>query len=333
MKKFITTLLAVVMVISMALPAFAENTSLIINDNGDRDYVGYKLLNLTTSLKTDSHHDAHDGEHTSDCYNYAYTVNEKYRTILQTEVFNNGGNYLWEGITKPADATGVTDDQILKYLANQISDNGDVYSTMRVVADRLYIAITTAALAADAENLTGEGDAIEQGYWIFADVTDLDGEGEANSLVMVDTKGQDELVITSKTALPTVEKKVKDIDDSEDDNILDNAWHDTADHDIGDIIEKNNFSCELNLVDIKSAREGVYIDNGVKLALLQYILLFFRAEILVAGHRVLVLHKGEVVRQSLNNGNDRVAVCCAGSADSCLRKLSFEGENGDHVFH
>ena len=66
MKKFLTTLLAVVMVISMAVPAFAENTSLTINDNGDRDYVGYKILNLTTSLKSDSHHDAHTGYHTDD---------------------------------------------------------------------------------------------------------------------------------------------------------------------------------------------------------------------------------------------------------------------------
>ena len=192
-------------------------------------------VQVATSLKTGEHHTDHDGDHTSDCYNYAYTVNEKYRAIFQAEVFANGGNYLWEGGTKPATADGITDDQILKYLSNQTSDNGDTYHTMRQVADRLYRAIIEANTTPDKENMTGTNDNIEQGYWMIADVTNLDGN-EANSLVMVDTKGQDALTITPKTALPTVEKKVKDIDDSEDDNILDNAWHDTADHDIGDAV-------------------------------------------------------------------------------------------------
>lgn len=236
MKKLVAILLALAMILSLSITAFAEeNTNLTIVDGGERTYEGYKLLNLTTSLKGDNHHTPHDGEHTDDCYNYAYTVNATYRAILQKETYDNGGNYLWETGTKPASAAEVTDEQILKYLSNQTSDNGDVYMTMRQVADRLYRAILAAGITADAQNLTGNGDAIEQGYWMFADVTNLTGN-EANSLVMVDTKGQSELTITSKTALPTVEKKVKDIEDSDDDSILDNAWHDSADHDIGDTV-------------------------------------------------------------------------------------------------
>ena len=236
MKKLASVLLAIAMMLTMNICVFAdEGTTLTINDSGDRTYAGYKLLNLTTSLKLNEHHTAHDGDHTDDCYNFAYTVNATYRAILQNEVFANGGNYLWEGGNKPADATSITDDQILKYLSNQTSDNGDVYQTMRQVADRLYRAIKTANITADKTNLTGNADVIEQGYWLFADVTALEG-AEANSLVMVDTKGQEDLVISSKTSLPTVEKKVKDIEDSEDDSILDNAWHDTADHDIGDTV-------------------------------------------------------------------------------------------------
>ena len=73
---------------------------------------------------------------------------------------------------------------------------------------------------------------ISQGYWMFADVTDLDGEYDANSLVMVDTKGESDITVNPKVAIPTIEKKVKDIEDSEDGNISDNPWHDSADHDI-----------------------------------------------------------------------------------------------------
>ncbi len=236
MKKFVSIFMALAMVLAMALPAFAaENTTLTINNADGRTYAGYQLLELTTSLKADGHHVAHDGDHVSDCYNYAYTVNPKYRAIFQEEVFANGGNYLWEETAKPDAATGITDAQIMKYLSNQTSDNGDTFHTMRQVADRLYRSIIAAGIDADVENLTGNNDNIEQGYWMFADETELDGNA-ANSLVMVDTKGQDALTITPKTALPTVEKKVKDIEDSEDATITDNNWYDSADHDFGDTV-------------------------------------------------------------------------------------------------
>ena len=230
MKKLVSILLALAMILCMGLTAFAEDTittDLTITDSTGRTYAGYKLLSVTTSLKTGEHHTAHEGsDHVDSCYNYAYTVNPTYREILQKEAFDNGGNYLWGEAGRPAEVAKVTDDQILKYLENQTT-------TMSVVADRIYRAIQAAGITPDEADLTGN-DNIEQGYWMIADVTDLDGKNQANSLVMVDTKGQNALTITPKTALPTVEKKVKDIEDSEDSNILDNAWHDSADHDFGD---------------------------------------------------------------------------------------------------
>ena len=237
MKKFVSILLALVMIFGLATTAFAaEGTSLTITNSDGNTYAGYQLLKLTTSLKPEGQHTAHEGDHADSCYNYAYTVNAKYRAVLQAEAFANGGNYLWEQGNKPDTAAGVTDDQILQYLANQTSDVGGTYHTMRQVADRLYRAIVAGNIAADATDLTGNNDTIDQGYWMIADVTNLGGQNEANSLVMVDTKGENNLVVNPKTALPTVEKKVKDIEDSEDDKIADNAWHDSADHDIGDTV-------------------------------------------------------------------------------------------------
>ena len=218
MKKITAILLTLAMILAMSITAFAEdNTTLTINDSTGRTYNGYQLLKLTTSLKTGEHHPENcDGvNHAKDCYNYAYTVNEKYTEVFQAEVFTHGGNYLWTENGKPADASGITSAQILKYLENQTSGAG----TIRQVADRIYRAILAASIEADAKNLTGTNDSIAQGYWLFADVSVLDGN-QSNSLVMVDTAGQDDITINPKTALPTIDKKVKDIDDSEDDKTL-----------------------------------------------------------------------------------------------------------------
>ena len=242
MKKYLSILMIMVMILTMSTTALAaedHTTTVSITNANGRTYVGYQLLDLTTSLKTGEHHpnECDGANHSDDCYNYAYTVNDKYTAILQKEVFDNGGNYLWEGGVKPANSGLITKDQILKYLSNQASDHNGTYATMRQVADRIYRAILADNIEADAKNLTGSNDTIAQGYWMFADETDLNnGTNVSNSLVMVDTAGKDAITINPKTALPTVEKKVKDIEDTEDSNIADNEWHDTADHDIGDSV-------------------------------------------------------------------------------------------------
>lgn len=235
MKKFATMILALVMMFAFTTTVFAagETTSVTIsNSAADRTYEGYKLLSLTVSHKTDV--DC-DDNHNDDCYNYSYTLNadDKYVDILQAEVFANNN---WGTGEKPASAADVTEQQILDYLADQSGDNGAPYGSLRDVADRIYDAIVAAGLDADAENMTGNADAIAQGYWLIADVTDLGGEDAANSLVLVDTKGLDEITITPKTGLPTVEKKVKDINDSNDGEIDDNDWFDAADHDFNDVV-------------------------------------------------------------------------------------------------
>ena len=239
MKKLLAIILALAMIFAMSATAFAAEeatTTININNAENKTYEGHKLLNLTTSIKAEGKHAENcDGtNHVDGCYNYAYTVNPTYRAILQDEVFANGGNYLWETTPKPATSAGITDDMILAYLSNQKSDIGNgVYSTMRQVADRLYRAIKAAGIEAEKKNMTATNTGMDQGYWMIVDRTNLANQNAANSLVMVDTAGLSAITITPKTALPTVEKKVKDIEHSEDDTIIDNAWHDSADHHIG----------------------------------------------------------------------------------------------------
>ena len=211
MKKFVTIFLALAMILALTIPAFATDKTNLTITSTDRTYEGYKLLNLSTGLKPS--HTAHDGDCTDTCYNYSYTVNEKYKDILKEVLDVNN------------------DDAILAKLATLTSDNGVAdYGTLRPVADAIYRAIKKANLDPDAnQGKVFNGTAnIEQGYWLFADVTNLEGEEEANSLVIVDTAGLAGVTITPKTALPTVEKKVLD------DEATTPNWQDSADYDIND---------------------------------------------------------------------------------------------------
>ena len=240
MKKLFAFLLTLVMILSLGTSAFAaEDTNLTIQnpDNVTRTYAGYKILTLKSSLKGDEHeHTCVDNNHIADCYNYAYEVNSTYKGILQAETFSNAGPTVWaQG--KPGSSDGVTDAHIMAYLTSLTSDSADGYGTLRQAADRIYRAIQANSIPADRTGLTGTNNAIDQGYWMFVDVTDLNDSVESsNSLVIVDTKNLDSLTIAPKIDVPEVEKKVKDIEDSIDNNIQDNYWHDSADFDIGDTI-------------------------------------------------------------------------------------------------
>ncbi len=317
MKKFISVLLTITLILVMTATAFADSTTLRILDASARSYDGYQLLTLTIGLKTGEHHpETCDGNHADDCYNYSYAVKDKYREVLQAEVFANGGNYLWNEGNKPATYAGVTDDMILKYLENQSSDAGDTYGTLRQVADRVYRAIQEGGLEADVE-LDSASTNLDQGYWMIVDVTDLSDKADAQSLVMVDTKGAGSITITPKVAIPTVEKKVKDIDDSEDSNIVDNAWMDSADHDIGDVVPFKLTAVMPSNARAYSAYKLVFHDT------LSEGLTFNSTSVKVYMYETK--HKAEV-DTDLNDGKDVTAnfVVNASATDSCGFEVSCE---------
>ena len=254
MKKIISILLVLAMVFSMAVTAFADEEqtplNITIGDGADRDFVAYKLLNVSVALKEGEHHTSHEGEdHKDTCYNYDYTINLEYydeiKAILQVETLANGRNELWENTTKPEGHPElVTDEQIIAYLAYQTGDKGVDFKTMRQVADRIYRAILAYnSTAADDEKIVsvaaenGVFEDVDKGYWLIVDVTAYnDGQDVANSLVLVDTVAEGDITINVKTSIPTIEVKVKDIEDSESNTIVDKPWLDTADHDAGDTV-------------------------------------------------------------------------------------------------
>lgn len=224
-KKMLCLAISAVMTTAAAAPAFAADTVnitmeppkaiAVYGDAVQRSYHGYLLLNATVSA---------DGQKIS------YSVHEKYRSVLQQQIYAEAEDSFW-GEEKPDNSTEVSDAQILKYLGQLTGDAEDgTAGTLRAFADELYRAIQDGNIDADAVSndgiITGE-----KGYWLIADVTDVTEGDDANSLVVVDTKGNDELVVTPKVDVPTVEKKVQEKNDSTGEE---SGWQDGADYDIGD---------------------------------------------------------------------------------------------------
>ena len=158
------------------------------------EYVGYKLMTLTQNGTS-----------------FSYTINSKYSEILQ------------------AAADVDSDDAVLEYLE---SDDVDI----RAFADAVYMGILADGTIESDEVLSAtEATTVEQGYYLVVETkTGNSDPDDTYSLAMLDTAGDDNVTITTKESTPTLFKKIKDKNDTENTT---SDWQDSADHDIGDSID------------------------------------------------------------------------------------------------
>lgn len=169
MKKLLSVLLTLVMVLAMAAPSFAAegDTSIKVNGKGGT-FVAYKLLNA----------EQQEGE------NYIYTVNETYKDVL-ISVLGLGA--------------GATDGAIVGAISQK---EGDL---AREFADAVYDQIKAMTPDATAE---GDTFTVPQGYYLIVE-TATAGADDAISKVMLDTAGNTQLdVYTKSESTPTPDKEV-----------------------------------------------------------------------------------------------------------------------------
>ena len=203
MKKVMALLLSLVMVLAMSVVAFADegsagsSTSTTITITGGANgsvYSAYKLMDVSVDAA---------GK------NFTYTVNSKYSLALQL-------------------ATGKgSDAAVIKYL----NDNKDKEAVIREVADYVYKYLTVASMGAEAESSNNVFN-VDKGYYLIAEKT-LGNKQDTYSLVMLDTLGNDSITIKTKESTPTLEKKIKEKNDS---TGTETDWQDGADYDLGDVI-------------------------------------------------------------------------------------------------
>ena len=113
-----------------------------------------------------------------------------------------------------------------KDVAEVLSQHNDLASDFaKIAADH----VTGTAMATG----TGSVTLPSAGYYLIVDTTDVANKHDAKNLSLLKVSGATTVTPQVKTDIPTLEKKVKDINDSVG---VESNWQDSADYDIGDII-------------------------------------------------------------------------------------------------
>lgn len=107
------------------------------------------------------------------------------------------------------------------------------------IANNSMLAADYADVEADATGVATFSN-VQQGYYIVvqtASGTPADGSATAYTIWLVDTAHADETTITVKKDVPTLTKKVQDVNDSDTTATDNNTWQDSADHDVNDTVK------------------------------------------------------------------------------------------------
>ena len=113
-----------------------------------------------------------------------------------------------------------------KDVAEVLSQHKDLASDFaKIAADH----VTGTAMATG----TGSVTLPSAGYYLIVDTTDVANKHDAKNLSLLQVSGATTVTPQVKTDIPTLEKKVKDINDSVG---VKSDWQDSADYDIGDTI-------------------------------------------------------------------------------------------------
>lgn len=205
MKKLMAALLAVAMVCAMAIPAFAAAGTVVSGSKVDvtkHSFEAYQIF----SAKLDS-------------------ATKK----LSDVKWGNGvkGNELL--VALQADTT--LGDFASCESASDVAEKLAKFDAEHATKFAAFVA--NGYLTIDKTEGTGNIALPSAGYYLIKDVTPVEGKYDASNLTLLLVSGPETVTPQVKTDIPTLQKKVKDKNDSTGETT---DWQDSADYDIGDII-------------------------------------------------------------------------------------------------
>ena len=135
-----------------------------------------------------------------------YSVNDTYEDVF-VEIIQSAEN-----------------DTVVSYIAEC-----DETTEIQAFADTVYASVKTAGITPEYTTTTGVFQGVEQGYYLIVETTV--GDNDSYSAAMLDTAGKNNVSITTKDGVPTLEKKVLEKNDT---TGTTSDWQDGADYDLGD---------------------------------------------------------------------------------------------------
>ena len=213
MKKLLSMLLALAMIFSLSVTAFAEENTeeptysiTIENDAAGHIYEAYQIF--TGTLAKEAENDADPGTN----------------AVLSDIQWGNG-----------VSEKGQT-DLLAKYKVDsaaalaELLNGGNIKDFVTEVSKYL----TTAAASDDSvENGKYVLSGLAAGYYLVKDQSEsLNGKNDAYTSYILEVV--ENSTVTPKSSVPEVQKKVKDINDSTETEMT--GWQDSADHDIDDTV-------------------------------------------------------------------------------------------------
>ncbi len=240
MKKVVSLVLAMAMVLTMGVTAFADDTYTITinNEATGHTYEAYQIFSGTLS----------DGKLTG----------IDWGTGVSTTTTNTDGDTLLEAIKKIENSSGETpfsSCSTAEDVADVLASNSSLAETFADVVSAFLgtAAATTSTCTSGTYTITVSS----VGYYLVKDKDgSLEGEDDAYTDYILQVLGNE--TINAKSSVPTVEKKVEEINDSTDDDAV---WQDAADYDIGDSINYKLTGTMPSTLDDYSTYYYVFTDT------------------------------------------------------------------------
>lgn len=200
MKKLMAALLAVAMVCAMAIPAFAAKGEPVTNSDvslTNHSFEAYQIF----SAKLDS------GKLTDVTWGEGVKGDDLLVALNATPDFTNCKN------------------------ASDVAEKLATFNAEKATKFAAFVA--EKYLSTTKTEGTGTITLPSAGYYLIKDVTPVEGKYDASNLTLLLVSGVETVTPKVKTDIPTLQKKVKDKNDSTGETT---GWQDSADYDIGDII-------------------------------------------------------------------------------------------------
>lgn len=207
MKKLMAALLAVAMVCAMAIPAFAA--------------AGTEVTGSKVDVKN----------HKFEAYQIFSAKLDSTKGTLSDVKWGEGvkGNELL--VALQADTTlgdfGTCEN------ASDVAEKLATFNAEKATKFAAFVA--EKYLSTTKTEGTGTITLPSAGYYLIKDVTPVEGKYDASNLTLLLVSGAETVTPKVKTDIPTLQKKVKDKNDSIGESAT-TGWQDSADYDIGDII-------------------------------------------------------------------------------------------------